>query len=171
MPSPVTASILRSARLELEAEGFAVTFDEDEEILVAILPAGGRRRDVDAAAVDHPILGPGVLARLVLPRPMGAQRGAWIANALNLAEAADWTGEVRPHAFGAWTVDDGRLGHNAFFPAVLLGGGDEDAAVIVVRNLAAWGGARARFAGERLRWLEAAAVSRYPDDEPVRAGR
>ena len=121
-------------------------------------------------SVDHPILGPGVLARLVLPRPMGPQRGAWIANALNLAEAADWTGEVRPHAFGAWTVDDGRLGHNAFFPAVLLGGGDEDAAVIVVRNLAAWGGARARFAGERLRWLEAAVVSRYPDDEPVPPG-
>ena len=38
---------------------------------------------------------------------------------------------------------------------------------VAVRNFLAWGAVRARFAGERLPWLEAAAASRYPDDEPV----
>ena len=131
MPSPITASILRSAAAALEAEGFAVSFDEDDEVLVAILPTSADEGSMwMLRTADHPVLGPGALARLVLPRPMGVLRAAWLANALNLSEAADWSGEDRPHALGAWTVDDGRLGHNAFFPAVLLGGGDENAAVL-----------------------------------------
>ena len=171
VPSPITASILRSAATALEPEGFAVTFDEDDEVLLAILPTSADEGSMWLLrSADHPVLGPGALARLVLPRPMGVLRAAWLANALNLAEAADWAGEDRPHALGAWTVDDGRLTHSAFFPAVLLGGGDENAAVLTARNLAAWGGVRARFVGERLPWLEAAATSRYPDDEPVPPG-
>ncbi|MCJ7709993.1 MAG: hypothetical protein MUQ32_04100, partial [Chloroflexi bacterium] len=167
VPSPITASILRTAEAELEAEGFAVTFDEDEEVLLAILPLAGETAMWMLRSLDHPVLGPGALARLVLPRPMGPQRATWIANALNLAEAADWTGDVRPHGLGAWCVEDGRLAHNGFFPGVLLGGGNEENAALLARNLAAWGAVRARFAGERLPWLEAAAISRYPDDEPV----
>jgi hypothetical protein len=170
VPSPITASILRTAEGELAAEDFAVTFDEDEEVLVEVLSVAGDTAMWVLRTVDHPVLGPGALARLVLTRPMGPQRAAWIANALNLAEAADWTGDVRPHAFGAWSVEDGRLVHNAFFPAVLLGGGDEHIAALLARNFAIWGGVRARFAGERLSWLEAAATSRYPDDEPPPAG-
>ncbi len=166
-PSPITASILRSAGKELADEGFAITFDEDEEVLVAMVPVADESAMWLLRSVDHPVLGPGALARLVLPRPMGPQRCAWLANALNLGEAADWTGDVRPHAFGAWSSEGGRLAHNAFFPGVLLGGGDENVAVLFARNFALWGGVRARFAGERLPWLEAAAASRYPDDEPV----
>ena len=173
VPSPITASILRSAAAALEAEGFAVTFDEDDEVLVAILPTSADEgRDVAAARPRTTRSSGRVRWRAWSCRGRWGCRGrAWLANALNLAEAADWTGEDRPHALGAWTVDDGRLVHNAFFPAVLLGGGDENAAVLAVRNLAAWGGVRARFAGERLPWLEAAAASRYPDDEPVPAGQ
>ncbi len=130
VPSPITASILRSAETDLEAEGITAVFDADDEMLVATWPLAGETAGWVLRTADHPVLGPGALARLVLPRPMGPQRGAWIANALNLAEAADWTGEVRPHAFGAWSVEGGCLAHNAFFPAVLLGGGDENAAVL-----------------------------------------
>ena len=167
VPSPMTPSILRTAQAELAAEGFEVTFDEDDEALAVLMPVGDAGAMWMLWTVDHPILGPGALARLIVPRPMGAKRGAWIANALNLAEAADWTGEIRPHAFGAWSMEDGRLAHNGFFPGVLLGDGDENVAVLLARNFAAWGAVRARFAGERLPWLEAAAVSRYPDDEPA----
>ena len=172
VPSPITASILRTAAAGARGRGLRGHVRRGRRGPRRD-PADvrGRGRDVDAADGGPPDPRAGCAGAPGPAASDGVLSGrAWIANALNLAEAADWTGEDRPHAFGAWTVDDGRLGHNAFFPAVLLGGGDEDAAVIVVRNLAAWGGVRARFAGERLPWLEAAAVSRYPDDEPVASG-
>ena len=120
--------------------------------------------------VEHPLLGWGLLVRLLVPRRNGPRRAAWLANALNLAEAADWRGEVRPHALGAWTSDEGTLVHHAFFPGNTVGDLNPDAAGILVRSLLAWGMVRARFAGERLPWLDAAAASRYPDDEPPEDG-
>ena len=120
--------------------------------------------------IEHPLLGWGLLVRLLVPRRNGARRAAWLANALNLAEAADWRGEVRPHALGAWTSDEGTLAHHAFFPGNTVGDLNPDAAGILVRSLLAWGMVRARFAGERLPWLDAAAASRYPDDEPPEDG-
>ena len=51
MPSPITASTLRSAQVELEAEGFTVAFDADEEVLVG--DHAGRRRGCDVDAADR----------------------------------------------------------------------------------------------------------------------
>ena len=102
MPSPITASTMRSAQAELEAEGFAVTFDADHEILGAIMPVADEGAMWTLRTADHPLLGLGVLTRLILPRPMGALRSAWLANALNLAEAGGLDG--RGPAARVWRV-------------------------------------------------------------------
>ena len=165
-PSPFTASAMRRVAATLAGEGLAVSFDEEGEILLVPAPSSS---DVDAvwavASSDHPFLGPGAFARLSLVRTTGPLRATWQANALNLAEAADWAGEHRPHALGAWKSDAGHLFHDAFFPAGLFGQPDGEGALVAIRNLFAWGALRARFAGERLPWLDAAAAARYPDDE------
>jgi hypothetical protein len=172
-PSPFTTPVMRRAAAALAGEGLAVSFDEEGEILLVSAPLSS---DVDAVwavtSSDHPFLGPGAFARLSLVRTTGLLRATWQANALNLAEAADWAGEHRPHALGAWKSEAGHLFHDAFFPAGLFGQPDGEGALVAIRNLFAWGALRARFAGERLPWLDAAAAARYPDDEPgQRRGR
>ncbi len=164
--SPFYRAVLRRACAILASEGWASSFREEEGQLLVLLGLGA-----DGAAGwtlvtdEHPLLGPGALVRLFVPRPGGAGRAAWLANGLNLAESADFAGEARPHAMGAWTGSAEGLVHAAFFPAVLFGDLDGRTSLIAIRNLLAWGGARAAFAGERLPWLEAEASPRYPDDE------
>ena len=167
MACPITVPMLKRARKAIAAEGLPVDLDESGRVLRVLLPLSD-----DAVAMwmlsaeEHPVLGPGALMRLVVPPAQGPQRAAWLANALNLAEAADWHGEDRPHGLGAWLSDGGVLHHLAFLPSQTIGRLGSDAALLVIRNVLAWGAVRARFVGERLPWLVAAAVSRYPDDEP-----
>ena len=58
------------------------------------------------------------------------------------------------------------LCHISFLPSQLLGRPKSDTAMQLIRNLLAWGAMRSGFVGERLPWLDSAAASRYPDDEP-----
>jgi parallel beta-helix repeat protein len=168
VPSPFFRAVLRRAAAALAAEGLAISFAEESGQLLAILPAAsGGGAGWALSADEHPLLGPGAVVRLAVPRPLGPARAAWLANALNLAEAADFAGEHRPHAMGAWTAAGPGLLHAAFFPAVLFGDLDGETSLVAIRNLLAWGGARAVFAAERLPWLEAEAAARYPDDEPA----
>ena len=166
-PSPFTATSLRRATRTLAAEGVDASFDAEAGVLLVRLPLPAEAEAAWALlSTEHPLLGPGAWTRLSLVRTTGPLRAAWQANALNLAEAADWAGEPRPHALGAWKSNAGHVFHDAFFPAGLFGKPDGEATLAVLRNLLAWGAVRARFAGERLPWLDAAAASRYPDDEP-----
>ena len=167
-PSPFRPGVLRHAASKLKGEGFAATWASADRQLQILVPTS----PVDAAmwllsSSRAPASRAGVLVSLIVPWRTGPARAAWLANALNLAEAADWHGEHRPHAFGAWRPQEGVLVHTAFFPAVLFANADRDDAVLMVRNLVAWGVNRARFATERLPWLDGAARSRYPDDEPA----
>ncbi|MEO5964216.1 MAG: hypothetical protein ABIR11_02030 [Candidatus Limnocylindrales bacterium] len=167
MPSLFTPAVLQAAATQLATEGAAIDFDEELGLLQAQLPVSA-----DAALswslepVEHGFLGHGVAARLFIQSPSGPVRAAWISNALNLAEAADWTGEDRPHALGAWYGAPAYLCHTAFFPAAMFGPGDEGDAQVAITNLLAWATMRARFAFERMFWLVSAARSRFPDDEP-----
>jgi nitrous oxidase accessory protein NosD len=170
MACPITVPVLRRARKAIAAEGLPVDLDAGGRVLQVLLPLSE-----DAVAVwmlsaeEHPVLGPGALMRLVVPPAQGPQRAAWLANALNLAEAADWRGEDRAHALGAWLSDGSVLQHLTFLPSQTIGRLGSDAALLVVRSVLAWGAVRARFVAERLPWLVAAAVSRYPADEPPEA--
>ena len=165
-PSPFTPAVLREVAGHLAADGAAVEVHEDSGGLRAALSVSA-----DAAVfwtllpLDHPLLGAGIVTQLFLPWRQGPVRAAWIANALNLAEASDWAGEDRTHALGAWSGRPDVACHAAFFPAVLFGGGADDAR-LSVDNLLAWATVRARFATERVPWLAAAAASRLPDDVP-----
>ncbi len=165
-PSPFTPAVLRGVAAALAADGVAVSLDDEGKVLVVPVTVGQEPALWGITSTEHPILGPGALVRLMLPRRTGLVRGPWLANALNLAESSDWHGEHRPHALGAWASDAGRIVHAAFFPGILLGDIQDEVALLVIRNLLAWGAVRAMFAGERLPWLEAAASSRHPDDEP-----
>jgi len=168
MPSPVTVAVLEAAAAELAAEGVTASFDPETDSLLAACPMGPDQAAMwGVRSAEHPFLGPGAVTRLGLPEVVGPRRGAWLANALNAAESADWRGEDRPHALGAWKFDGRQLYHDTFLPGVLLGRLDLDDAILLARNLLAWGMVRARFAGERLPWLETAATAKYPGDEPV----
>jgi len=164
---PIPDQVLRRIGDRLGREGAPVRFNRKQGVLEALV-----RIDDDLEATwamlgtRHPVHGPGLLVRFLLLRPHGIRRAEWLANALNLAEASDWTGEARPPALGAWTGDEGMLQHMVFLPASLLDGIGPDDAEVIVRNLLAWAGLRAEFVAERLPWLSSAAVSRYPDDEP-----
>jgi hypothetical protein len=169
-PLPFGPAVLQQAAEVLAANGLPIAYDDEPGGLRALVPLpDGEPATWGLVATDHPLLGRGALARLVVPRKMGRKRAAIIANGLNLAEAADWAGELRPHALGAWTAAD-VLVHSAFFPSVLFGRVEGDEVRLAMQNLLGWAAVRARFAGERLPWLEMAALSRYPDDEPVEAG-
>jgi parallel beta-helix repeat protein len=168
LPSPFLPAVLERAVDALVQEGFAASLDERRDILQVALPlprSGSARWTLGRA--EHPLLGPGTLAGLWLPSAHGPLRGAWLANALNLAESADWSGEARPHALGAWQWKPGSLFHLAFVPSVLTGSLADEAALVLVDTLAAWAGVRARFAAERLPWLDTAAAARHPDDPPA----
>jgi hypothetical protein len=166
-PLPFGPGVLREAAGALSANGLPVAFDDEPGGLRALVRlTDGEPATLGLVATDHPLLGRGALARLVVPRRMGRLRAAMIANALNLAESADWAGELRPNALGAWTAAD-VLVHSAFFPSVLFGRTKGDEVRLAIQDLLAWGAVRARFTGERLPWLEAAASSRYPDDVPA----
>ena len=168
---PIRTSTLRRIAKALADEGAPVAFNTQVKALEALVPLEDELQALwGMLPVEHPLMGWGLLVRLLVPRQNGPRRAAWLANALNLAEAADWRGEIRPHALGAWTSDEGTLVHHAFFPGNTVGDLNPDAAAILVRSLLAWGMVRARFAGERLPWLDAAAASRYPDDEPPEGG-
>jgi len=168
--SPFTRQVLRDAARALAGEGCQATFVDEDACLSVVVPSS---ENVAAwwrlSSEEHPAYGAGALVRLFVPFGTGPLRAAWLANALNLGEASDWHGEHRPHALGAWTVGDGVLVHTAFLPSVLVADADRDDAILVIRNLLAWGSVRARFAGYRLPWLDAAAISRYPDDGPPEA--
>jgi hypothetical protein len=166
-PVPFSPPVLRQVAAVLSADGRTVAFDDEPPGMRARFPlADGEPANWSLATVEHPILGNGVVASLAVPRTMGRLRALLIANGLNLAEAADWAGEDRPHALGAWTADD-TLVHSAFFPSVLFSRLEGDEVRRTIENLVTWGAVRARFVGERLPALEAAARSRFPDDEPV----
>jgi len=166
-PVPFTPPVLRQVAAVLSTDGRAVAFDEEPPGLRALLPLGDEQAATwGLVTVEHPVLGRGALVSLVMPRRMGRLRAMMVANGLNLAEAADWGGENRPHALGAWTADD-VLVHSAFFPSILFSRIEGDNVRLAIENLLTWGVVRARFAAERLPELEAAARARHPDDEPV----
>ncbi|MCU0483006.1 MAG: hypothetical protein MUC54_01830 [Chloroflexi bacterium] len=166
-PVPFSPPVLRQVAAALSTDGRSLAFDEEPPGLRAFFPfAGEEPASWSLATVEHPILGNGALASLVIPQRMGRLRALMIANGLNLAESADWAGEDRPHALGTWTADK-VLVHSAFFPSVLFSRLESDEIRRTIENLLTWGAVRARFAGERLPALEAAARERYPDDEPV----
>ena len=143
-PSPFTPPVLRAAAAVLAGEGAPADFDEEASLLRVLVPVSAEAAVLwGLTSQDHPLLGQGADVRLVVPVHEGPVRTAWLANALNLAEAADWSGEDRPHALGAWTAGDGFLVHVAFFPAVVFGDGSDDGALIAIRNLLAWAGVRA----------------------------
>ena len=163
-PAPISLRVLERARQELEQAGLHALVDEDLQVLLPLREGTLAAWVLGPAA--HPTLGPGMLVRLMLPRALGPHRGAWLANALNLAEATDWTGEERPPALGAWTFT-GVPAHVTFIPSATLGRLDPSRAMAAVRSLLAWGQQRAQFASERLPWLVAAAAGRYPDDHAL----
>ena len=165
-PPPFTPRDLRDAAVTLAGEGVEIEFEQDPVLLRATFAVSADAvMGWGMSLAEHPLLGHGVLVRLFAPWQDGPARTAWLANGLNLAESADWSGEDRPHALGAWTTGDGFLVHTAFFPSVLIGGADDGDRLIPIRNLLAWGSVRARFVADRLPWLAAAARARYPDDE------
>jgi len=169
--SPFTPTVLRAAAERLAADGAAAEYDEASRSVRALLPVSG---DVAVAwslqTVGHPLFGEGVAARLFVPWRAGPVRAAWMANALNLAESADWRGEDQTHALGAWSGTPELACHAAYFPAVLFGDPDVGGAQIAVSNLLSWAAVRARFATERIPWLAGAAESRFPNDESPQDG-
>lgn len=168
VPSPFTPTGLQAAADRLASEGLAIEFDAGTGGLRAIVPLATDTVAFWALSFDeHPLLGRGGLVRLVIPFRAGPLGAVWLANALNLAETTDWTGDDRSHALGAWTASDGALVHSVFVPSVLFEGAGDDDALLTVRNLLLWATVRGRFAWERLPWLATASRSRYPDDEPL----
>lgn len=169
---PFHRAFLRRAAGILAGEGLPATFDEENAVIAAFLPAGAGWTVGWGFGVEvDPLLGPGALVRLAVAHHGSAARLACLANALNLAEAADLEAadDVRPHALGAWTAAGPGVVHGLFLPAVLFGDLESDDALAVIRNLLAWAGVRTRFATARLPWLEVAAAARFPD-EPATAG-
>ncbi|MGD8487216.1 MAG: right-handed parallel beta-helix repeat-containing protein, partial [Chloroflexota bacterium] len=167
-PCAITRPRLNSVAATLSSEGAGVMPPGEDGAMKVVVPLDDKQFAVWAiSATDHPFLGPGAGTRLVLPFELGPQRGAWLANALNLAETSEWRGEDRPHALGAWQMTERMLVHDTFVPASILGALSDDGVMLVVRNFLAWGSMRAKAAGERMPWLMAAAQDRYPDDEPV----
>jgi parallel beta-helix repeat protein len=163
-PAPISMRVLERARQELGQAGLQALVREDLQVLLPLREGTLAVWQLGPAA--HPALGPGISVRLMLPRALGPSRGAWLANALNVAEASEWSGEERPPALGAWMFK-GVPTHVTFIPSASLGRLDAGRAMAAVRSLLAWGQQRAHFAAERLPWLAAAAAARYPDDVPI----
>ncbi|WP_423278747.1 hypothetical protein, partial [Escherichia coli] len=113
VPSPMTAGRLEAIARELTDEGLVAMWDSDTDTLLVACPTGsGQTAMWRGQSAVHPLLGTGAAVTLILPTLVGPLRGAWLAwlaNALNAAETADWRGEDRPHAFGAWKHERGRL--------------------------------------------------------------
>ena len=165
--SPFTPAVLHEAFVVLEADGFPTSWDPSGNHLMAFVPLGAD----DAArwtigSGEHPVIGRGAVIGLQLRGRIGRVQAAWVANALNAAEVADWQGEARPHALGRWSGNDGFVAHTLFCPAAVIGDADRGDALLLLRNFFAWDRARAVFASERLPWLLTAARSRFPEDEP-----
>ena len=165
LPCAITARTIRTAAAMLIAEGLTAAPAPGDGLRVLVPPGSDAPAMWMTGSVAHPVLGPGVGLRLMLPGEYPMRQGAWLANALNLAESADWDGEDRPHALGAWHLDGRTLTHDAFVPASVLGQLGDDGALLAIRNFLAWGAMRAKAATERLPWLATAATGRYPDDE------
>jgi parallel beta-helix repeat protein len=168
LPAPFTRTHLRRIAKALEADGYPATLSPERDMLIASCGMDEERAGLwGLRMVKHPILGPSVFTRLQLMTDLGPLRGAWIANALNAAEGADWNGERRPHALGSWQFDGRRLAHVAVFPSPLIGRLDSEDTLGLARNLYAWSLVRAAFAWERLPWLDVTASAKYPDDAPL----
>lgn len=175
-PPPSWATPIRDGRLELlsaelRAEGLETRVDRANHALSVRVP----NPDIDAIwgmRTEEERFGlAGVGLRLLLREPVGSRRGRWIANALNAAESADRQGdgregEVRPHALGTWRCVRGVLRHELFLPGPMVGQLDDESIRNLVRSLLAWGFVRTEFALDRLPWLRAAAIARYPDAGP-----
>lgn len=163
-PLPFGPDVLRATAEQIGTVGLKAF--EADGALVAVL-----RGDADHEALwqirplDHPMLGSGLLVSLVPLGHVGRDAGAWIANALNAAEDADWTGDERPVGLGAWKVEQGSLRHDAWFPSVMFADLDAADAPDIAMTMLSWGVLRARFAAARLPWLLAAGSSRFPDSE------
>jgi parallel beta-helix repeat protein len=166
MASPLSPQVLEEAAEALRAAGAAAAVGGQGDVLQVALPVtGAAQARWNLAWTEHPVLRDGALVSLWLPVRIGPVRGAWLANALNLAETGDWRGEDRPHAIGAWRWEQGWLVHLAFLPGGVIGPLGREGALLLIQNLVAWGLVRAKFAGERLPWLEAAAAARHPEEE------
>ncbi len=166
MPFPITAAALERAASAFVAEGLVAAAEPNGEGIKVLVPPGTQDPALwTLGPVVHPVLGPGAGIRLTLRGEFSIRQGAWLANALNLAESSDWHGEDRPHALGAWCLDGRLLRHDTFVPASVLGELTEEGALIALRNFVGSGAMRTKSAHERLPWLMTAAASRYPDDE------
>lgn len=87
----------------------------------------------------HPLLGRGLMMRMILPVSHGKERGLKTAMALNGLESTEW---VRCHLNGAWYVDDrSNLVFISFFPVAGLRQGE-------LENLAFSFALRSKWAGE-----------------------
>ncbi len=168
LPAPFTRTHLRRIAKALAADGYAATVTPGRDTLIADCGMDKQRAALwGLRMVKHPVLGSCVATRLQLMTDLGPLRGAWLANALNAAEVADWAGERRPHALGSWQFDGGRLVHVAAFPTPLIGRLNSADTLGLARNLYAWAMVRTQFAWERLPWLDATASAKYPDDAPL----
>ncbi|MFO1539548.1 MAG: right-handed parallel beta-helix repeat-containing protein [Chloroflexota bacterium] len=165
---PIPADWLRHLAEHLDAAGIAAAYEESVEVLHAPMPCGPDELAFWALTSHvHPVLGAGLLVRLLLPMRFGRMQARWVANALNRAEVAPPDGTLRAAGFGAWVSDpDGTLAHVLFVPARAVGTLDRRSAASLVELLAAWARLRAEAAAERLPWLRAAAAALHPDEAP-----
>ena len=90
---------------------------------------------------EHPLLGRGLLMRMMLPITYTKERGLQLAMSLNRLESTEW---VKGHLTGAWCVDDQcHLMFVSFYPIAGLKHGE-------LINLALSFAARSKWAGEVL---------------------
>lgn len=163
MPIPLPPSVLNAAARMLRSGGVK-TQVRDDGLLFACPTGPGPDALAQIVPAEHDAFGDVVRISLTLPTRYGAHRGRWLANALNVAEDADWRGDPGPNALGAWQCRDGRLRHVIWLPSVLVTGLGEESAEGLLDVLISQTMLRARFAEVRLPWLVAAAVGRYPED-------
>ena len=95
----------------------------------------------------NPRLGSGLLLRLCLPLVLGAESANRLANNLNLAEAREWT---ETHLLGSWCTKGTDVCFVCFVPAMVGLGLEPAQRAILVYNLVASMGVRAKWVKEYL---------------------
>lgn len=149
---PIESDIFKSAEKILQSQ-FMVTSGDNG--LTAEFPFSGDEPACDRlmqgkpgvvtslfmvnSVEGHPLLGRGLMMRMILPVSHGKERGLKTAMALNGLESTEW---VRCHLNGAWYVDDrSNLVFISFFPVAGLRQGE-------LENLAFSFALRSKWAGE-----------------------
>ena len=162
---PFTDVFLAAAAEALTDAGMDARLEADGAMLKVIVPGpddGSAMLALRRSTRDD--IGPGLDVGLFLPERYGPDRAAWIANAMNRAEVADWDGSDHAPAVGAWVPRESRIAHIACFPAMLLQADSADESQHLLERFILWAKDRHEAARARLPWLVAAAMARYPDE-------